>query len=136
MSILHITSYACVCIQRFQQNLQYPRAQGVKGAHAHCLKSNEITSCEPRRTKAYSEDLRWRIVWQRESLRKSCKEVATNLGVDPVTVSTIVTRFRETGHVQKKSHTSRRAFPSGIEMAYFAHCAATSGNIPARNSES
>ena len=79
-----------------------------------------MTSCEPRRTKAYSEDLRWRIVWQRESLGKSCKEVATNLGVDPATVSRIVTRFRETGHVQKKSHPPRRAFrklTSGVEMA-------------------
>ena len=44
-----------------------------------------ITSCEPGRTRAYGEDLRWRIVWQREALGKKCKDVASNLGVDPAT---------------------------------------------------
>ena len=52
-----------------------------------------MTSCEPGRTRAYaySEDLRWRIVWQREALGKKCKDVASNLGVDTVTVSRVVT---------------------------------------------
>ena len=53
---------------------------------------SEMTSCEPGRTRAYSEDLRWRIVWQREALGKKCKDVASNLGVDAATVSRVVTR--------------------------------------------
>ena len=68
------------------------------------------SSCEPRRTNAYSEDLRWRMVWQREGLGKKCSDVAVNLGVDPATVSRTVARFRQTGDVQKKSYPSDRAF--------------------------
>ena len=49
--------------------------------------------------RAYGENLRWRIVWQREALGKKCKEDATNLGVDLATVSRITTRLRETGLV-------------------------------------
>ena len=58
-------------------------------------------------------------MWQREALGKKCKDVASNLGVDSATVSRIVTRFRETGLVVKKSHPSRRAFrklTTGVEM--------------------
>ena len=73
------------------------------------LTSVTMASCEPGRTSAYSEDLRWRMVWQREALGKKCKEVAANLCVDPATVSRTVARFRETGLVLKKSHPSRRS---------------------------
>ena len=58
-------------------------------------------------------------MWQREALGKKCKDVASNLGVDPATVSRIVTRFRETGLVLNKSHPSRRPFrklTTGVEM--------------------
>ena len=60
-------------------------------------------------------------MWQREGLGKKCKDVASNLGVDPATVSRTVTRFRETGLVLKKSHPSRRPVPFrkltiGVEM--------------------
>ena len=35
------------------------------------------SSCEPKRTSAYSEDLRWRMVWERECLLgKKCSDVA------------------------------------------------------------
>ena len=49
-------------------------------------------------------------MWQREGLGKKCKDVVTILAVDPVTLSRIITRFRETGHVMKKRHPTRRAF--------------------------
>ena len=68
------------------------------------------TSYEPCRTSAYSEDLKWRIVWQREVLGLKCKDVAVNLGVDSATVSRTVARFRETGGVKKKDHPSTRAY--------------------------
>ena len=37
------------------------------------------TSCEPLRSIAYSDDLRWKVVWQGEALTLSCEEVARNL---------------------------------------------------------
>ena len=40
-------------------------------------------SCESGRTKAYSSDLKWRMVYQRYSLRLSNTEVAKRLNVDP-----------------------------------------------------
>ena len=58
-------------------------------------------------------------MWQREALGKKCKDVASNLGVDTATVSRVVTRFRQTGLVLKKSHPSRRIFRKltiGVEM--------------------
>ena len=67
-------------------------------------------SCEFRRTSTYREDLKWRMVWQRECLSKKCSKVAINLNVDAATVSRIVARFRQTGEVQKKSYPSDRAF--------------------------
>ena len=69
-----------------------------------------VTSCEPGRTSAYSQDLRWRMVWQKEAQGRTCKEVALNLGVDAATVSRTVARFRETGGVQKRKHPSTRVF--------------------------
>ncbi len=69
-----------------------------------------MASCEPSRTSAYSEDLRWRIVWQREGLNKKCKDIASNLGVDAATVCRTLSLFRHTGSVHKKSYPSGRAF--------------------------
>ncbi len=62
------------------------------------------TSCEPHRCSAYSEDLRWRIVYQYLALGFSCKKVATNLGVDASTVSRTVQLFERTGLVHKKKY--------------------------------
>ena len=62
------------------------------------------TSCEPRRCSTYSDDLRWRMVYQRLALDFSCKRVATNLGVDPSTVSRTVQLFKRTGSVDKKHY--------------------------------
>ena len=42
-----------------------------------------MTSCEPTRCSAYSEDLRWRIVWQTEALPYTSDQVASNLGIEP-----------------------------------------------------
>ena len=61
-------------------------------------------SYEPKKTNAYSEDLRWRMIWQSETLGLKSSEVAVNLGVDRMTVWRTVTLFRNTGNVQKKTH--------------------------------
>ena len=61
-------------------------------------------SLNPGKTSAYNEDLRWRMVWQREALELDLKTVASNLGVHPSTVSRVVRLFRDTGSVQKRPY--------------------------------
>ena len=63
-------------------------------------------SCEPTRKTAYSEDLRWRMVWQREVLGLTLERVASNLNVDVSTVHRTVKKFRESGSVSKKAYSS------------------------------
>ena len=67
-------------------------------------------SCEPRRTSAYSEDLRWRMVWQKEVLGLSYQEIGSHLNVDPSTVCRTVHIFHQTGGVCKKKYPRERAF--------------------------
>ena len=67
-------------------------------AHAH------KTSYEPGRTVAYSEDLSWRIVYQRYGLQLSYWKIAMNLNVDQSTVCRIISRFDTTGDVKKAKH--------------------------------
>ena len=79
-------------------------------AHAHfklagaSFKLDFAMSINPRRTSAYSEDLRWRMVWQKEGLGLSNNDIASNLGVDPSTVSRVVSLFKATGSVQKRPY--------------------------------
>ena len=54
------------------------------------VRGGSSTSCESKRTSAYSEDLRWRMVWQREVEKLSLKNIASNLSVDASTVYRIV----------------------------------------------
>jgi len=74
------------------------------------MTTSDQCSYEPKRATAYSEDLRWRMVWQREGLGMKCTDVAVNLGVDHTTVSRTVSLFRSTGGVQKKSYPRDKAF--------------------------
>ena len=76
-------------------------------------------SCQPRRTKAYNEDLRWRIVWQGEALGLSQARIAANLNVDRSTVSRILSLFRHTGEVNKKVYPKEQAFRKLTEPAQF-----------------
>ena len=59
-------------------------------------------SCEKGRSSAYSEDLRWRMVWQKEALGKSLTEVSKDLCVDRSTVSRTMSLFFASGSVKKK----------------------------------
>ena len=61
-------------------------------------------SCESKRASAYSEDLCWCMVYQREGMGLSYTEVAKNLSVDQSTVKRVVKLFNDTGNVTKKSY--------------------------------
>ena len=63
-----------------------------------------MATCEPKRCSAYSEDLRWRMVWQREVLDLKYEEIAKNLNVDASTVCRTVQLFHETGFVTKREY--------------------------------
>ena len=62
------------------------------------------SSCEPRRTSAYSNDLRWRIIWQRDGLGLTLDQVSTNLSIHKSTVLRINSAFKESGLISKKSY--------------------------------
>ena len=62
------------------------------------------TSCEPSRCSAYSEDLRWRMVYQHAALGLTYTTVASNLNVDTSTVCRTLQLFRRTGQVTKKQY--------------------------------
>ena len=62
---------------------------------------------EPGRTRAYHEDLRWRIVWQRLADDRTIKETAKSLHVSESTVWRIVDRFERTGSVASNQTTPR-----------------------------
>ena len=68
------------------------------------------TSCEPGCRSAYGEDLRWRIVWQREVLGYKYGQIASNLNVDVSTVWRIVRLFQDTGRIDKRKYPKHRAF--------------------------
>ena len=69
-----------------------------------------MTSSEPGRTAAYSEDLRWKIVWQKVGLGLGYPIVARNLSVSKSTCVRIVKRFRLTGRVAKKPYPNKKAY--------------------------
>jgi transposase len=66
------------------------------------------TSCEPGRRKAYSEDVRWRIIWQKEVMGLTVREVASNLGVGVGTVWRMKELFYNTGSIQKRTYPVNR----------------------------
>ena len=59
-------------------------------------------SAEPLRRKAYSTDLRWRIVWQRIAMGLTFRNVASNLSISIGTVHNIYKLFEQTGEVDPK----------------------------------
>lgn len=59
------------------------------------------TSYEPSRSSAYSEDLRWKVIWQREGLGYTYGEISVTLGVDASTVQRTGILFKNTESVHK-----------------------------------
>lgn len=114
------------CTVNFQVHAPF-RARNVRRlfTHAHTssgfkFKLRQLTveytntysmaSCEPRRSSAYSEDVRWRIVWQSQALSLSHTEIATNLNINISTVKRVLQIFTTTGDVCKKTYPSERAY--------------------------
>ena len=64
-------------------------------------------SCEKSRTDAYSEDMRWRVVWQHDAMGKSAEDIAKNLCVDKSTIYRTLKLFHETGEVRKRPYPER-----------------------------
>ena len=66
-----------------------------------------MASGEPGRTKAYDNELRWRIVYPRYAMDLNYREIANNVNVDTSTVCRVVQRFEATGSVSSDNHRSR-----------------------------
>ena len=62
-----------------------------------------MASCEPMHTSVYSEDLRWRMVWQRE-----VQGLILERSVDVSTVHRTVKKFEETGNVSTNKYSMEK----------------------------
>ena len=78
-----------------------------------------MTSCERNRCSPYSEDIRWRIVWQRFVLDYSSARIAQNLAISVSTVRRMVLKFELTGTVSKKAYPADKAFRKITEPVKF-----------------
>ena len=76
-----------------------------------------MTSLEPLRGKAYHEDLKWRMVCQREMLGLSYQQIASNLNVHTSTVWRTVKRFEEEGRIDKRKNEGPRKLTESEEFA-------------------
>ncbi len=76
-------------------------------------------SIENSRSKAYSKDIRWRMIHQRCDLGLSFKTIAENLNVDPSTVCRTVRLFKETStveNIQGYHKTTTKRLSAGDEI--------------------
>ena len=64
-------------------------------------------SAEPGRTRAYSPDLRWRVVWQRIAMDCSYRDIAERLSISVGTAYNIFKLFERTGSVDGKPPSKR-----------------------------
>ena len=64
--------------------------------------ANQAFSCEPGRTKAYSIDIRWRVIWQRLGMGLRFREIAHRLNIAVGTAYNTYKLFKLTGSVDKK----------------------------------
>ena len=83
----------------------------------HASWSN-MASCEPHRSSAYSEDMRWRIVWQKYALGHTNATIATNFNVDLSTIRRTLNTFSATT-VAKNAYPMENAFRKISEPVKF-----------------
>ena len=88
---------------------------------------------------AYSEDLRWRMVWQKQALGyTTCAKIAQNLCVDKSTVSRTLKLLGTNGSVSKRPYPKDRAFrklttPAQLQILSIPMLEKTR-NLPTRDS--
>ena len=70
-----------------------------------------MASGELGRTKAYDDELRWRIVYQRYGMDLNYREIANNVNIDTSTVCRVVQRFEATGSVSSDPYPHGRDHP-------------------------
>ena len=75
------------------------------------------TFCGSKCSSAYSEDLRWRIIWQWEALNLKYSEIAVNLCVSESTIRMIVQSFETNSDVSKNKYPLATAFRKITEPA-------------------
>lgn len=80
------------------------------------FKSKVKMSCEQKRTTAYSNHLRWRMVYVVEMQHKSYRQVAMNLAVDLSTVCRTISLFNESGNVDKRKYPPNKGTTVLTEM--------------------
>lgn len=66
------------------------------------VEMSKSTSAEPMRRTAYSNDLRWRVVWQRLALDLKYQRIAENLSISVGTVHNVWQLFQDTGEVDPR----------------------------------
>ena len=72
------------------------------------LKNNEnMTSAEPARTRPYSPDIGWRVVWQRLGMGLTFQKIANRLQIGVGTAHRIYARFADTGEVAPSQRGAR-----------------------------
>ena len=76
-----------------------------------------MTSSEPLRSRAYHEDLKWRMIYQRKMLGLTYQQIAMNLSVDTSTVWRAVKQFDVEGTVASKKNTGYRKLSNYEEFA-------------------
>ena len=64
-------------------------------------------SAEPSRKKAYSVDLRWRIIYQRLGMELPFSKIARNLNIATSTAHLTYQKFEANGDVQAKKQRQR-----------------------------
>ena len=75
-------------------------------------------SCQPKRSKAYGENLRWRIVFKSEILGESIQDISLDLRIYGSTVHRTFDRFWATGDAKRKDYPAEKVDCKLTEMAH------------------
>ena len=74
-----------------------------------CYAGTVKVSYEPARSSTYSDDLRWRMVYQRMALGLTFDQISKILRVDKTTAQRTVTLFKTTGSIHKQPYPKEKA---------------------------
>ena len=78
-----------------------------------------MTSSEPLRSRAYHEDLKWRMIYQRKMLGLTYQQIVVNLCVDTSTVWRAVKQFDDKGTVAAKGYHKLSDYEERERVCYF-----------------